>query len=278
MPSPAPPLAPIPKPDTIDDVVEAIDSIIGWSIEAVSPLGYFAALYKRITIAVRTAIAQGLFQQGERMQRLDVTFAARYLDAVNAHFHPRDYRGPTQSWRVAFDALADPKPIVLQHILAGVSAHISLDLGIAAATVAPGPRLPGLHDDFNTINAVLAGQVNGILDALGGFSPTLADIHQVLKDHEIFVINEAIRTLRDGAWTFATVLALQLPLTWPATIWIRDRQVADRAGAIYHPPGLVGVLQAAVDAIAARESRDIVGNIRILDQVAQTPAPLSTSL
>ncbi len=278
MPSPVPPLAPIPKPDTIDDVVNAIDSIIGWSIDAVSPLGYFAALYKRITIAVRTAIATGVFQEGDRMQRLDVAFAARYLDAVNAHFHPRDYGGPTRSWQATFDALTDPKPIALQHMLAGVSAHISLDLGIAAATVAPGPRLPGLHRDFNTINAVLAGQVNGILDAVGRFSPALADIHHVLQDHEIFVINEAIRTFRDGAWTFATVLALQLPVTWPATIWVRDRQVANRAGAIYRPPGLVGVLQAAVDEMSARESHDVVANIRLLDQVAQTAAPLSTSL
>ncbi len=61
-------------------------------------------------------------------------------------------------------------------------------------------------------------------------------------------------------------------------MWIRDRQVANRAGAMYGPPGLVVVRQAAVDEVSARESHDVVANIRILDQVAQIAAPPSTSL
>ncbi len=48
-----------------------------------SRLGYFAALYKRITIAIRTAVAQNLFQNGPRMQLFDVTFASRYFAALN---------------------------------------------------------------------------------------------------------------------------------------------------------------------------------------------------
>ena len=47
-----PPLPPIPTVTTIDEVVEAIESIIDWSISVSSRMGYFAALYKRITIAI----------------------------------------------------------------------------------------------------------------------------------------------------------------------------------------------------------------------------------
>ena len=43
-------------------------------------------------------------------------------------------------------------------MLAGVNAHIDLDLGITAQNIAPAMKLPKLHDDFNTINAVLASQ------------------------------------------------------------------------------------------------------------------------
>ena len=101
MPQPPPPLPPLPPVATIDQVVDTIQTIIGWSIEASSRLGYFAALYKRITIAIRTAIAQGLFQDGPRMERFDVTFASRYFAALNGHFHPGQFPKPTHDWQVA---------------------------------------------------------------------------------------------------------------------------------------------------------------------------------
>ena len=62
MPDVTPPLPPIPPVTKIDEVVDAIQSIVDWSISTSSRLGYFAALYKRITIAVRTALEQGAFE------------------------------------------------------------------------------------------------------------------------------------------------------------------------------------------------------------------------
>jgi hypothetical protein len=41
---------------------------------------------------------------------------------------------------------------------------------------------------------------------------------------------------------------------------------------------VVGLIQWAVGAIAARESRDIVKNIQVLDAIASTPAPIRTTL
>ena len=95
----SPPLPPIPTVTTIDGVVEAIGSIIDWSISVSSRLGYFAAMYKRITIAIGTAVSQGEFQDGPRMQRFDVAFATRYFDALNGYFHPTQFAKPTRSWR-----------------------------------------------------------------------------------------------------------------------------------------------------------------------------------
>jgi hypothetical protein len=106
-----PPLPPIPTVTTIDGVVEAINSIVDWSISVSSRLGYFAALYKRITIATGTAVSQGKFEDAPRMQRFDVTFATRYFDALNGYFHPHQFAKPTRSWRVTFDAASRPEPI-----------------------------------------------------------------------------------------------------------------------------------------------------------------------
>jgi Family of unknown function (DUF5995) len=273
-----PPPAPMPPMPTLDAVVSALDSVIEWSIAASSRLGYFAALYKRITIAVRTAVNNGMFQDGPRMERFDAAFADRYFDALNGYFHPDQFPRPTRSWQKTFDAADRADPIILQHMLAGVNAHIELDLGITAQNIAPAIKLPQLHGDFNTINAVLASQVEGIVDDINQLSPELAELYRVLTTNEIFVINQAVAAMRDSAWRFAISLAVVPGFARPIIIWGRDRQVASQADAIYHPPGVIGLIQATVDEIAERESRDIVKNIQVLAEIAITPAPIKTTL
>lgn len=272
------PLPPLPAVATIAEVVSVIDTITGWAVETSSRLGYFAALYKRITIAVGVAVGDGVFEDGPRMDRLDAAFAQRYFDALNGHFHPGRYPRPTRSWRATFDWAEKPEPILVQHMLAGITAHIVLDLGIAAQGLAGAGRLSTLHKDFDTINAVLAGQIGGVVTDINELSPALADIYAVLKQHQIFVINEAIRSLRDSAWRFATVLALEPGFARPPTIWARDLQVSRQAQAVFDPPSLVGAFDLAVGEIAARESRDVARNVAMLDEIAATPAPIQTVL
>jgi hypothetical protein len=47
---------------------------------------------------------------------------------------------------------------------------------------------------------------------------------------------------------------------------------------IYDAPGMIGLLKGIVASIAARESRDIVKNIRELNEIAATPAAVKTVL
>ena len=247
---------------TLDAVVSALDSVIEWSIAASSRLGYFAAVYKRITIAVGAAVKNGAFQDGPRMERFDASFAGRYFDALNGLFHPNEFPRPTLSWQRTFDAADRVDLIILQHVLSGVNAHIDLDLGIAAQNIAPAMKLPTLHDDFNTINAVLASQVNGMVADINQLSPDLADLYQILAGNEIFLINQAVATMRDSAWRFAIVLAVVPGLVRPLTIWARDRKVAAQADLIYHPPAVIGLIQATIDEIAERESQTWSGIFR----------------
>lgn len=271
--APAPP--PIATATTIDGVVQTLESIIDWSAEAASRLGYFAALYKRVTIAVGIAVDQGAFDDGPRMERLDVAFANRYLDALNGYFHPDRFPKPTYSWQVTFDAASAPDPIIVAHLAAGVNAHIGLDLGIAAQTVVPPAQLPALRDDFDRINAVLASQVYGVVERVNELSPVLADVYTVLMQDEINLINHSVAALRDDAWRFTLLLAAQPELARPSTIWLRDLQVSKQGALIYHPPALLAALVAA---IAARESRDVVRNIEVLNAIASSPAAIRTTL
>ena len=275
MPTTPPPPPPIPAATTIAQVVDALEIVIDWSIKAPSRLGYFAALYKRVTIAVGIAVAEGKFEDGARLERLDAAFANRYFDALNGHFHPDRFPRPTHSWQVTFDAASRPEPILAQHMFAGVNAHIGLDLGIAAEAICPGPKLTTLHEDFNRINAVLASQVTGVAEDINELSPVLAALYATLKNEQIHLINETVQGYRDSAWRFATILAATPGFADPAAIVVRDLQIAQQGALFYKPPL---PLSAFVSAIAAQESRDIASNLRVLNEIAATPAPIRTIL
>ena len=143
---------------TIDQVITNLDAIILKSQEDNNPLGYFAALYRKVTIKVKEGIANNRFDNGPRMERLDVIFASRYL---NAYFAYQKQEPVTQSWEEAFNLSNNYWPIVLQHLLIGMNAHINLDLGIAAAEVSKGENIEGLKNDFDTINTILSGLSDG---------------------------------------------------------------------------------------------------------------------
>jgi hypothetical protein len=83
---------------TIDNVVSALDAIIQSSYDKQSRLGYFAAMYRRVTAAVRSGISAGSFQNGPLMEQLDVVFASRYLAALSTF---QAGGGATRSWMVA---------------------------------------------------------------------------------------------------------------------------------------------------------------------------------
>ena len=119
-------------------------------------MGYFAALYRRVTVEVKGRMDKGHFVDPARMEALDAVFANRYLDAYHRY---RCGEGTTRAWTYAFTASADPEPTVLQHLLMGMNAHISLDLGIAAAEVAlehPGEGFKVRHASHGRIDSLIS--------------------------------------------------------------------------------------------------------------------------
>ena len=74
----------MPAIQTIDEVLEALDGIIKQAEENNDTAGYFAALYRKVTARVKQGIASNEFEDGARMEQLDVIFANRYIDAYVA--------------------------------------------------------------------------------------------------------------------------------------------------------------------------------------------------
>lgn len=242
---------------TIDEVLAALDAIIERAIRERSPMGYFPALYRTVTAKVQEGIEAGFFDDGARMERLDVVFANRYLDALAA------FEGggrPTRSWQAAFEAAARWRPIILQHLLVAINAHINLDLAIAAAQTAPGQELPGMRRDFDRINEVLASLVADVRRNVGDLSPWLGLIDRAGGRRNDAVINFSLTVARREAWRFATELAPIPPDQFDGPIRLRDQQVAALAGLIVKP----GILSAGLLVVRIREGSDVPGAIRAL--------------
>ncbi len=224
---------------SIDDIINALEEIIQASIRNNDPLGYFAALYQKVTIKVKEGISQGYFDDNERMEKLDIVFAKRYLDAYH------DYRKNlpvTDSWKKAFDASKWYSPVVLQHLLLGMNAHISLDLGIAAAEVSEGSKLEDLHDDFNKINEVLSALVEEVEKNLSEIWPTFKLILKFSRRADNFLVDFSMKKARDGAWKFAQAIASEPEGNTADQIAERDKKVAAKVNLILHPGWLLRLI------------------------------------
>ena len=243
-------------------MLEALDAVIAAALDEGSRAGYFAAIYRKVTAKVAEGIAAGFFDDGQRMERLDVTFATRYLSALEL------YQGgarPTRSWEVALAATAASRPLILQHLLVGINAHINLDLGIATAETAPGPDLPALRRDFDRINEILALLMAGIQRDVAEVSPWIGLLERIGGRHDDEIVRFSIEAARTSAWRFATELAPLAPDHWGGPIGARDARVAHLARAVLHP----GVLSAGLLVIRARESNDVRRVIGVLNRVEQ---------
>lgn len=273
MPKEQKPLAPLSPARSVEEVIGSIDKIIAWSTANPNRVGYFAALYKRITLAVQDAIAGNEFEDGARMERFDVAFANRYFDALNKHFHPDGVNNPTKAWQVSLDAAGMEEPVIVQHLLGACNAHIGLDLGITAHEIAAGD-LPGLRKDFNTINQILADHTSDVVKSIDKLSPVLADVHAFLRNYEIDFIDGSLTYLRDNAWDFAQLLSREPAPLETKTIVIRDLEMARLAEMIYRP---AIPMSAIFGAVGEQEQRDIAKNIQVLNEIASFPAKPVTS-
>lgn len=217
----------------IDQVLTDLDQIIAETVADNNYLGVFTYVYRRTTAQIKDAIDDGRFADGDRLERLDVIFAQRYIDAYRQWKAKEPH---TQSWAEAFQA-RHARITILQHLFLGMNAHINLDLGIAAAEVAPGEAIHAIKGDFMIVNDILAELTEEMQDRIGRVSPLffLADWLGGTKD-ETFA-NFSIKKARGFAWGVATKLAfLNGPLLEEA-IQVVDQKIAGLARIIIRPPG-----------------------------------------
>jgi hypothetical protein len=221
---------------TIDEVIALLDGIIAWARQEESRLGYFSTLYRSVTVEIKRGIQQGRFNDSARMERLDVNFANRYLTALADY---RNGQAAPRCWAAAFRATTQWSPIVLQHLLLGINAHINFDLGAAAAITCPGDQLPTLKHDFDEINNILAAMVGGVQKQLEQVSHYLKLLDVVGGRTARTVLNWSIDVARDEAWRLAEQLAPLSPAEQQPVLTERDRETTDLAHLVRHPGVLI---------------------------------------
>ncbi len=218
--------------NSIDQVISILDEIILDTEKNDNPLGYFAALYRNVTAKVKEGIQNNYFDDCPLMEKLDVIFAKRYIDAYYAW---QKKEVVTNSWQKTFELSNNYWPIVLQHLLIGMNAHINLDLGIAAAEVSKNKNIGDFENDFKKINEILSSLVNEVQNDLAEMWPRLKKILQKTGKADDFMVDFSMKLARNGAWKFAQIIANSPADNIEKLIETRDLKIAKKVGLIINP-------------------------------------------
>jgi hypothetical protein len=243
---------------SIDEVIAQLDEIIARLRRENSRLGFFAALYRQVTVKVKEGIALGRFEDGARMERLDVAFANSYIEALQRF---RAGEPASKSWQVAFETATSWRLLILQHLLLGMNAHINLDLGAAAAQVCPGEKLPALKRDFDEINVILSDLLDKVQQQIAAVSPWLGLLDRIAGRTDEIVFKFSLKKARAAAWKFAERLANLSSAQQLSAMQAHDGKIEKLANLVRRPGWLISLVALV---IRLRENNDVAGIIEIL--------------
>ncbi|BBZ32277.1 DUF5995 family protein [Mycolicibacterium confluentis] len=245
----------------IEDVLDILATIVADTKRRRDPLGYFAALYRQVTLRVRDGIELGIFEDGPRMSRFDAKFANAYFAAYD-RFQRR--QRTSRSWQFAFEQARADQTIILQDLLLGINAHINLDLGVVTGSEFKPAALPGFRTDFDEINEVLASLIPLARKAVEEFSPKLAELTAVGGPDVALALNFSVDIARDEAWRAGTLVSNVPGAIRPLVIDGLDNRTKLLGRVIANPPEPIGTV---VRRIRRAESTDVVGIITALDSL-----------
>lgn len=262
---------------TIDEVLAELEAIIEESTGKGLRAGYFASLYHLVTTKVKEGIQRNDFENGPRMERLDVLFANRYLTAFHQWQHKQPLSG---SWKIAFEAAEKGGHLVLQHLLLGINAHINLDLGIAAVETVQAigsNNIQDIHKDFDAINDILGALTYEVIHDINRISPLLSLIGKHSGNTESLLVQFSIGNARDGAWCFAEALSAKKGSDYTACIVQRDKDISTLAGALVKSRGFIRFTIWVIYLFELKNARKIIHILRTVKKRFIKAAELSTS-
>ena len=245
---------------TIDEVIARLDNIIEVECANNSCMAYFPILYRKVTVRIKEGILNNEFENNPRMEKLDVLFANRYIEAYECLGNNKPF---TKSWKKAFEAAKKGNLLIMQHLLLGINAHINLDLGIAVAeTVVDDGELMDFENDFNKINAILGAMIANVEAKIISISPLFGLLDRFGKGREDKLVSFSINVARDGAWLFAN--QYHFSHSKEEEIKTRDTIIATLADKLIHQKSWI--LRYLVKTIYFFEKKDVPQIVAVLKQ------------
>jgi hypothetical protein len=236
---------------TIDEVITELDLIIDSTVADNNFLGIFAYVYRRTTAQIKQAIREQQFEDNARMELMDVAFANLYLTAFHNYANNKNC---SASWQAAFSAKHE-KITILQHVMLGMNAHINLDLGIAAAIIAPGNELAGIKNDFMKVNQILNELTNEMQQRVAKVSGLMFILDWTGNNTDERFINFSMIKARQQAWNLAGILANLSEAEKEPAISVADQAIAGLANLLKSPKSkLVNLI---LKFIAKFEEKDV---------------------
>ena len=241
---------------SIKEVISQLERIVEEASQKNSNFGIFAQLYLFVTREVEKGIFENRFEDGERMEKLDVLFANRYLQAFECYQNGEQL---TRSWKAAFDAAKKNDLLVIQHLFMGMNAHINLDLGIAATETVSKNELQSLKNDFDGINAILVKSIEFVQQKLNHISPLLFLLDWVGKKSDEHLMEFSLRQARSQAWGAAVRLSkIDSPIAKKEQIDELDNYVAILNQFILEPGLFGGVIVKLIKRLEEKDPSKII--------------------
>ncbi|MDF2157330.1 DUF5995 family protein [Algoriphagus sp. CAU 1675] len=247
--------------NTIEEVLLRMDEIVNECARTSSRIGYFSILYRQVTRRIRQGILSREFEDNTRMEKLDVLFAKRFIDAYQEW---KNGKQPTESWHLAFEASKSSRNLVLQHLFLGINAHINLDLGIAASETMSGKDLNGIKGDFDQINSILSEMVDDVKRSISKVSPIFGWLIPLAKGKDEMLLNFSIQLARDGAWKFAE--EYHQAIDKASLIHERDLKISKLAMKLLNPGSLLSFL---IKVIRIAEWKSVTRTMMQLETMAK---------
>ncbi|MEW2450122.1 DUF5995 family protein [Streptomyces parvulus] len=193
--------------EQVPTAVRTVDSVLTRmrALDAALPhrdgVAVFNRVYLAVTEAVDRHIEDGRFADPRAAIALDVRFAERFLDAVDAA--DRDRRPPA-CWRPVFQFRRHPGVRPLQFALAGINAHIGHDLALAVVDTCRslGCEPLDLEDEFDRVGDLLVSLEERVRDDL---MPG-PDLLQIAGPLTHLLGSWSLDRAREATWTAARAL------------------------------------------------------------------------
>ncbi len=266
---------PFIAPTTIDEVIFQLEQLVDECIKTNDRLGYFSSLYHKVTVKVSEGIKNNEFEDGSRMEKLDVIFANRFLYAV---YQWKNKQLASPPWMTTFEATKKRSALVLQHLLLAINAHINFDLAIATVETVGEKDIRLIRKDFASINNILGSLVFEVINELNHISPLLS-LFGMHAGNDSILIQFSITNARDGAWIFAEDLHLNAQQGYDKCIGDRAVAISKLGSALVNTKGLLRFTRWIIHLFEWKKPHKIITalykreNKYITTDSSQQPAP-----